>query len=161
MLKAFFDCDLDFLASYSAEAKKYVDELVFLQKGLVSFGVKANIDFSLLNDEGYYNGIIFAGYVEKIPRPVLSGGRYDKLLTRLKKDFDGLGYALYLNELDVYDTPSEFDCDVLILYTDDTAEEAYAKANEMRKEGLSVRVSKEADVTYKCRQIVDLGGKQC
>lgn len=160
LLKAFFDCDLNFLSSYSDEANGYVQELITLRDGLQKNGVKVNIDFSLLNDEGYYNGVIFAGYAEKVPRPVLSGGRYDKLLEKLKKNFAGLGFALYLNELDVYDVPDAYDCDVLILYSDETAEEAYAKADELRKQGLSVRVANET-VNIKYREIIDMGGKKC
>ena len=161
LLKAFFDCDLSYLSSYSSEANEYVKELEFLRDGLVKKNVKVNIDFSLLNDEGYYNGIIFAGYVEKVPRPVLSGGRYDKLLSRLKKDFAGLGFALYLNELDVYDVPDSFDCDVLIIYSEKTAEDAFAKADELRAQGLSVRVTNEKSDLVKYRTLVDLGGEKC
>ena len=161
LLKAFFECDLDFLSSYSKEAAEYVKELRFLRDGLEKKNVKVNIDFSLLNDEGYYNGIIFAGYVEKVPRPVLSGGRYDKLLARLKKDFAGLGFALYLNELDVYDVPDAYDCDVLIIYSTSNAAEAYKKADDMRKDNLSVRVTNEKTDNVKCRTLIDMGGAQC
>ena len=40
---------------------------------------KVLLDFSIVNNLDYYNGIIFQGYIENNPRVVLSGGRYDKL----------------------------------------------------------------------------------
>ena len=43
------------------------------------------IDFSILNDTNYYNGIIFKGFIDGIPQSVLSGGRYDSLLSAGQK----------------------------------------------------------------------------
>ena len=33
------------------------------------------LDFSIINDMNYYNGVIFRGYVAPVPKAVLSGGR--------------------------------------------------------------------------------------
>ena len=55
---------------------------------------KVKIDFSIINDINYYCGIIFQGYVRRVPRMVLSGGRYDKLLKELGKDVGAIGFAL-------------------------------------------------------------------
>jgi ATP phosphoribosyltransferase regulatory subunit len=43
-------------------------------------GDRLQLDFSMLNDLDYYNGIVFQGYVQGAPRVVLSGGRYDHLM---------------------------------------------------------------------------------
>ena len=45
-----------------------------------------NIDFSVVSDISYYNGITFRGYIENVPGSILSGGRYDNLLKKLGKD---------------------------------------------------------------------------
>lgn len=58
------------------------------------------IDFSILNDTNYYNGIIFKGFIDGIPQSVLSGGRYDSLLSRLGRKQGAVGFAVYLDGLD-------------------------------------------------------------
>ena len=59
-----------------------------------------NLDFSVLSDLGYYNGLVLSGFVEGIPVPVLSGGQYDPLLRRLGRTGQGIGFAVYLNQID-------------------------------------------------------------
>ena len=63
-----------------------------------------NIDFSIVNDISYYNGIIFQGYLEGIPSKVLSGGRYDELLRKFGKKQGAIGFAVYLNKLENLDS---------------------------------------------------------
>lgn len=85
-----------------AEMKQAVGELSRLYGALDSLGLAecVRLDFSLLNDLDYYNGLVFQGYVEGAPRMVLGGGRYDRLMRKFGKEGGGLGFALYLNELD-------------------------------------------------------------
>lgn len=61
---------------------------------------KLRIDFSILNDTNYYNGIIFKGFIDGIAQSVLSGGRYDSLLEKLGKSSGAIGFAVYLDSLD-------------------------------------------------------------
>ena len=56
-----------------------------------------NIDFSIVNDLSYYSGVIFQGYIDGIPRKVLSGGRYDALLRKFGKRSGAVGFAVYLD----------------------------------------------------------------
>lgn len=58
------------------------------------------VDLSLVNDLDYYNGLVFQGYLEGLPRPVLRGGRYDPLAARFSPGAGAVGFALYLNELE-------------------------------------------------------------
>ncbi|MDL2323631.1 ATP phosphoribosyltransferase [Ruminococcaceae bacterium OttesenSCG-928-A16] len=62
--------------------------------------VAVRLDFSILNDVNYYNGLIFQGYLRGVPRAILSGGRYDNLLHRFDKPQGAMGFALYLDELE-------------------------------------------------------------
>lgn len=62
--------------------------------------VELRLDFSVRGDADYYNGLVFAGYVQGVPRSVLAGGRYDNLLRRFGKPQGALGFGLYLDELD-------------------------------------------------------------
>ena len=66
------------------------------------------VDFSLVGDINYYNGIIFKGFVEGVPSAVLSGGQYDKLMKKMKRSSDAVGFAVYLDMLDMAsETPKE------------------------------------------------------
>ena len=58
------------------------------------------VDFSVTGDPNYYNGIIFKGFLRGIPSPVLSGGRYDRLMKRLRKNACAVGFAVYTDLLD-------------------------------------------------------------
>ena len=57
------------------------------------------IDFSIIGDTNYYNGIAFEGYIDGIPECVLVGGRYDMLMKRMKKHSRAIGFAVYLDTL--------------------------------------------------------------
>ena len=56
-----------------------------------------NLDFTIVNDLSYYSGIIFQGYIEGVPKKVLSGGRYDELLRKFGKKAGAIGFAVYLD----------------------------------------------------------------
>jgi len=69
-----------------------------------------NLDFSIVGDLNYYNGILFKGFINGIPEAVLSGGQYDKLMTKLEKKYKAIGFAVYtdsLENLDILKTPLE------------------------------------------------------
>ncbi len=78
------------------------------------------VDLSLVNDMRYYTGVLFRGYVQGVPQGVLSGGRYDGLLHRMqKKDMGAVGFAVYMNLLDLYFDDSAnraYDIDILVTY---------------------------------------------
>lgn len=67
---------------------------------------KIKIDFSVVSDRSYYNGVIFKGFVNGVPDPVLSGGQYDKLMRRMKRKSGAVGFAIYLDALERVDEAS-------------------------------------------------------
>ncbi|MBQ0004322.1 MAG: ATP phosphoribosyltransferase [Clostridiales bacterium] len=73
--------------------------------------IKANIlvDFSVVNDMNYYNGIVFKGFVEGIPGSVLSGGSYDRLMSKMKRKAKGIGFAINMDMLDRVDDKDMLD----------------------------------------------------
>ena len=85
----------------TADEKKHLAELEQVCCGMDSL----QIDLSAVSDSSYYNGIVFRGYVDGIPRRVLSGGRYDVLLQRLGYDASAVGFAVYMDELERIDIP--------------------------------------------------------
>lgn len=110
----------------SADMEAAVAELrdLYAVLSAVELSGSVQLDFSMLNDQSYYNGVVFQGYVEGAPRVVLSGGRYDPLMRRFGKAGDAIGFAMYLDELDrVLADVRAYDADVLALYRegDDTA----------------------------------------
>lgn len=79
-----------------------VNELESIINTLQDSGVydNINIDFSVPGNIKYYNGIVFKGYIKGLPSYVLSGGQYDKLMARLKKNVKAIGFAVYLDALE-------------------------------------------------------------
>lgn len=72
------------------------------------YGNNVRLDFSILNAVDYYNGVIFQGFVERVPKAILSGGRYDGLLAKRGEGYVATGFALYLDELNAcYPTARE------------------------------------------------------
>lgn len=63
-------------------------------------GVMTRLDFSLWFDPSYYAGLLFKGYLPPLPEALLVGGRYDPLTRRMGKPFGGIGFAVYLDQLD-------------------------------------------------------------
>jgi len=122
------------------------------------YGKNIRIDFSVLNDMSYYNGIVFKGYIEGIPEGILSGGRYDKLMERMGRRSGAIGFALYLDLLDGLETDKKiYDIDMLVLYSDKTdIAVVSAKVNELNAMGLSVTAQKAIPKKLRYKEIIDL-----
>ncbi len=81
--------------------EKAVNQLTSIVNSLIERGVgdKIFIDFSVVNDMKYYNGLAFKGFVEGIPVGILSGGQYDGLMSKMDKKSKAIGFAVYLDEI--------------------------------------------------------------
>lgn len=115
-----------------------------------------NLDFSIVNDMDYYTGIIFKGFINGVPSGILSGGRYDNLVQKLGKDADAIGFAVYLDLLERFEsTEKEYDVDTLLLYEDNVDTAALAKAAQMLTDnGQSVLVQKKNTGNVKYKQLL-------
>ena len=84
-------------------AEAEVEELKEVMAGLTGDENGDNrhivMDFSIIGDTNYYNGMAFEGYIDGLPECVLVGGRYDKLMQRMKKKSRAIGFAVYLDNL--------------------------------------------------------------
>ena len=129
-----------------AASSDAVDELERLYNILshVTDVSRLRLDFSIVNDMSYYNGLIFRGYIPGVPEGILSGGQYDHLARRLSQAPGAIGFAVYLDLLDLIAEPDpEYDVEFLILCPgDDKALEALQRSARLREAGLSVRVQK-------------------
>lgn len=111
-IKGIFDAPTDYKealnalksAMFNNDIKNAVEELekVYENISKISKGDNIRLDFTIINDIAYYNGIIFQGFVSKLPRAILSGGRYDKLLEKFNKGKGAMGFALSLSDLAAY-----------------------------------------------------------
>lgn len=86
-------------------ANAALDYLKNIYERLCELGFKDNIliDLSLVNRSNYYTGIIFRGYAQGSGVTVLSGGRYDNLISDFGMDMPAVGFAVDVSAL----------CDVL------------------------------------------------
>ncbi len=58
------------------------------------------IDFSVIGDTNYYNGIVFKGFIKELPGAILSGGQYDNLMRKLGRRSSAIGFAVYTDALE-------------------------------------------------------------
>ncbi len=128
-----------------------------------AYADKVHIDFSVVNDMKYYNGFVFKGFVERICEGVLSGGQYDKLMSRMGRNTGAIGFAVYLDLLEnLQKNSSEYDVDALIIYDEATPKTAII-AEVARHTQVGKRVSAQTVAgKVRAREIIDLtGGKVC
>ena len=116
-----------------------------------------NLDFSIVNDMNYYNGIIFQGYLEGAASSVLSGGRYDNLMRRLGNDTGAVGFAINLDLVSLYaENDESLDADVLLLYSDsDLPADILSEVKRLSQSGLSVRAAKHRDGHIRCKEVIE------
>ncbi|MBR5798158.1 MAG: ATP phosphoribosyltransferase regulatory subunit [Clostridia bacterium] len=125
---------------------------------------KVRIDFSLLSDMTYYNGIVFRGYIKGIPDSVLSGGRYDRLMRKMGRTSDAIGFAVYLDRLAGYYTtaPSDRCYDTVLLYDGATDPGALSEAMAACAEGGERAVAVRALPEELCAaRVIDMRGDKC
>ena len=137
---------------WNAMVKRFGEILALLPKKNV------RIDFSVVNDMNYYNGIVFQGFVPSIPTDVLSGGQYDNLMARMEKKSGAIGFALYLDRLEALVSPrKEYDVDALLLYGEDDSPAAIlAAVQELSRQGLTVLAQKSVPERLTWRQLIKL-----
>ena len=118
------------------------------------FEDKVFLDFSIVNDMNYYNGIIFRGFIDGIPAGVLSGGRYDNLLKKMGKASGAIGFAVYLDLLERFgDSGEYFDVDVLLTYEGASPKDIIDAVKLLSSYGKTVKVQKTNDGRVKYRQL--------
>lgn len=138
-----------------AEAERFAEIMTILSE---RFGQKVRIDFSVIDDMRYYNGIVFKGFVKGIPTSVLSGGRYDGLMSRMGKSGGAIGFAVYLDLIDSLDDEAdEYDTDVFVLYKKESSLKTVADTVESCiKEGKKVQSGKTAPMGLRYKELIEL-----
>ncbi len=143
--------------------KKKIDELKAITSNLEAngYGDMIRIDFSVINDMNYYNGIVFKGFINTIPTGVLSGGQYDKLMQKMGRRSGAIGFAVYLDMLERFnETERDFDVDTVILYNDSDNLTSLNNAIKMLADnGKSVMAQKAVPEDIKYKQLLKLKDK--
>ena len=160
-LPASLDEALDQLRSMAlnTDMLNAISELEAVFSACEVWGLKPRLrmELSLLNDLEYYNGIVFQGYIKGLPRAILSGGRYDKLLQRFGKSQPALGFAIYLNDIwGAFVQPRDYDVDILLIYTDQTPCQIAEAVQEILADGKTVLAAKDIPPEISARQVVQL-----
>ena len=119
---------------------------------------KLRFDFSMVSDMNYYSGIVFGGFIDGIPESVLSGGQYGKLMKKMGRRSDAVGFALYLDLLEGLERESvKYDVDVLLLCGKDAEASAIAaRTEELVASGRSVSVQRAIPERLRYRELIEL-----
>ncbi len=120
------------------------------------YGNRVRVDFSVVNDLSYYNGIVFRGFVRDVPAGVLSGGRYDLLMQKMGKKAGAIGFAVYPDLLVGLSAPdNEYDVDAVLLYDESTDPVAlFEKVRALCDSGVSVTVQRSVPEKLRYRQLL-------
>ena len=79
--------------SEGQKSLEYLGEL-YIQLEKMGLADKVIIDLSLVNRTNYYTGIIFKGYLQGSGVCVVSGGRYDSLLSEFGNTMPSTGFGI-------------------------------------------------------------------
>ena len=109
------------------------------------YGNEGNVtvDLGLVNKTDYYTGLIIKGYLQGHGDEVVSGGRYDKLISEFGYDVPAIGFAVNVNAIakmlaKAGTLPEVPTSDVIVFAEEGCQVAALKAADKFRKEGLIV-----------------------
>ena len=130
------------------DASEALDYLSKLYDKLTSMGMSElfTFDLGLVTRIDYYTGIIFRGYISTVGGEIMSGGRYDGLLSQFcDKDIEAIGFAIDIDavcEILVKDSePDICPPDYLIFYEEGNEAKAYTEADRLTARGKTVEMA--------------------
>lgn len=142
--------------SLPEESTAAVEELQEIVSLLSAFGTRnVCLDFSVADDIEYYNGIVFTGFLEGVASSVLSGGKYDRLMTRMGRSGGAIGFAVYFNTLEsLWSSAREYDVDVVLVCPSEAdLPSAIEEASRRISAGETVRIQQAEPKGYVYREI--------
>ncbi len=118
---------------------KALDNLYEVLKILEEEGVLkyVSLDLGMLQSLNYYTGIIFKGFTYGIGFPLLSGGRYDKVVSEFGRPLPSTGFSLGINFVMTAlrrqkKWPVSYGSDLLVGYAPESRSQAFAYARDQR-----------------------------
>lgn len=146
------------LGKKAAETVKELSDIAAVL-GKCRLGDRIFLDLSLQFDPGYYNGVVFRGFVDGIPSGILSGGRYDGLMRKMGRNTGAIGFAVYLDLLARWSIEeNEYDADVLLLLGDGAdAADVTGCVSQLISHGETVRVDRHIPDGMKFKRLMRAG----
>ncbi len=134
--------------------KRILDELREIYCDIAEIcGSEGNItvDLGLVNKTDYYTGLIIKGYLKGHGEAVISGGRYDKLISDFGYDIPAVGFAVNVNAISkVIERngilPTEPAPDVIVFAEEGCEAAAIKQARELREQGFIVENALFSDI---------------
>lgn len=111
----------------------------------VDMDKKCKLDFSVIGDLTYYDGIVFNGYIEGVAKTMLAGGKYDNLLKSLEKDHQAIGFAVYTEELERAFSEEKVEEDKIVYVSGKSVSEALFEVVNCEKDGLYIKAVTEVE----------------
>lgn len=129
----------------AADALKYLHK-VYNSLAPFNLGDKLIIDLGLVQRNDYYTGIVFTGYINGIGDAVLSGGRYDNLLSVFDMPMGAAGFAIDTDAITIKnlsDANNDYsdNPDILVFAQDGHEIEAINYVNSLNKDGKKAQFS--------------------
>ena len=123
---------------------------------------RLRVDFSVVNDMNYYSGLVFRGFVNGIPTGILSGGEYSRLMRKMGKKSDALGFAVYLDLLEeLAAPPADGGADAVILYDDSSSLPLlFSLAEKLVREGRRVETMRALPDGMPAKTLFRVGKEQ-
>lgn len=123
-------------------------------------GDMVSIDFSIVSDMRYYNGLVCKGFVNGVPTSVLSGGQYDKLMQKMGSKSKAIGFAVYLDALERLSArKNDYDVDTVLLYDASTDVNVLCQTVKLLTQGgTQVMAQKSVPEKLRYKQLVRLNG---
>ena len=112
----------------------------------VGLGEYIYIDLGMVQHIDYYTGITFRGYSSEVGTTIISGGRYDNLISKFVASMPAVGFAIdvdnILSVLEKQGSSNEKENEkVLIHYEDSLVGSVYQFATRIRAKGITCELS--------------------
>ena len=124
-----------------------------------------SVDFGMLRSLDYYTGMIFKGFTYEVGFPIISGGRYDQVVSAFGRDLSAVGFSLGINlaMIALRRQGREFPAagaDAIIGYSKEPnmRKAALSMADSLREEGLNVIVDCAGCGEEELETLADLRG---
>ncbi|MFA9398513.1 MAG: ATP phosphoribosyltransferase regulatory subunit [Clostridiaceae bacterium] len=80
---------------------KALDDIEDIYKVIEDIGLASyiSIDLGMIQEINYYTGIIFKGYTKEVGSEILSGGRYDNLVSDFGRDLKAIGFGINVDSI--------------------------------------------------------------
>lgn len=124
-------------------ALEYLYE-IYKNLSMLGLGDKLIIDLGLVQRNDYYTGVVFSGYISGIGDAVISGGRYDELLSEFDAPMGAAGFAIDTDAITIKhltdNNTSYSDIpDVLVFAQDGKEMEAINETDKLVQSGVNAR----------------------